>query len=33
MGRACSTNRGEENCIKYIVGRARRKETTVKSKT
>jgi hypothetical protein len=33
MGRACSTNGGEEECIKDIGGKARRKETTGKTKT
>jgi hypothetical protein len=33
MGGACSTNRGEEECIYDIGGKARRKETTVKTKT
>jgi hypothetical protein len=28
MGRACSTNGGEEECIKDTGGKARRKETT-----
>jgi hypothetical protein len=32
MGRACST-KGEEECIKDIGGKARRKETTRKNKT
>jgi hypothetical protein len=31
MGRACSTNGGEEECIQDI-GKARRKETTRKTK-
>jgi hypothetical protein len=30
MGRACSTNRGEEECIYDIGGKARRKETILK---
>jgi hypothetical protein len=33
MGRACITNGGEEVCIKDIGGKARRKETTRKTKT
>jgi hypothetical protein len=33
MGRACSTNGGEEECIQDIGGEARRKETTRKAKT
>jgi hypothetical protein len=33
MGRARSTNGGEEDCIKEIGGKARRKETTRKTKT
>jgi hypothetical protein len=33
MGRACSTNGGEEVCIKDIGGKARKKETTKKTKT
>jgi hypothetical protein len=33
MGRACSRNGGEEECIKDIGGKARRKETTRKTKT
>jgi hypothetical protein len=33
MGRACSTNVGEEECIEDIGGKARRKETTGKTKT
>jgi hypothetical protein len=33
MGRACSTNGGEEERIKDIGGKARRKETTRKTKT
>jgi hypothetical protein len=33
MGRACSTNEGEEECVYGIAGKARRKETTGKSKT
>jgi hypothetical protein len=33
MGRVCSTNEGEEECIKDIGGKARRKETTGKTKT
>jgi hypothetical protein len=32
MGRACSTNGGEEECIEGIGGKARRKETTGKTK-
>jgi hypothetical protein len=32
MGRACNTN-GEEECIKDIGGKARRKENTGKTKT
>jgi hypothetical protein len=27
MGRACSTNGGEEECLQDICGKARRKET------
>jgi hypothetical protein len=33
MGRACGTNAGEEECIYDIGGKARRKETTGKTKT
>jgi hypothetical protein len=33
MGGACSTNGGEEECIQDIGGKARRKETTGKTKT
>jgi hypothetical protein len=33
MGRAYSTNEGEEECIYDIAGKARRKETTGKTKT
>jgi hypothetical protein len=33
MGGACSTNGGEEECMKDIVGKVRRKETTRKTKT
>jgi hypothetical protein len=33
MGRACSTNVEEEECIWDIGGKARRKETTKKTKT
>jgi hypothetical protein len=33
MGRACSTNEGDEECIYAIGGKARRKETTRKTKT
>jgi hypothetical protein len=33
MGRACSTNGGEEECIKDISGKSRRKETTGKTRT
>jgi hypothetical protein len=33
MGRECSTNGGEEECIKGIVGKSRRQETTEKTKT
>jgi hypothetical protein len=33
MGRTCSTNRGEEECIQDIGGKARRKETNGKTKT
>jgi hypothetical protein len=33
FGRACSTNGGEEECIEDIGGKARRKETTGKTKT
>jgi hypothetical protein len=32
MGRACSTNGGEEECIEDIGGKARRKDTTRKTK-
>jgi hypothetical protein len=32
MGRACSTNGGEEECIQDIGGKARRKETIKKTK-
>jgi hypothetical protein len=33
MGRASSTNGGDEECISDIGGKARRKETTRKIKT
>jgi hypothetical protein len=33
MGKACSTSGGEEECIEDIGGKARRKETTGKTKT
>jgi hypothetical protein len=33
LGRACGTNEGDEECIKDIGGKARRKETTRKTKT
>jgi hypothetical protein len=33
MGKACNTNGSEEECVKYIDGKARRKETTRKTKT
>jgi hypothetical protein len=33
MGRACSTNAGEEECIEDIGGNARGKERTRKTKT
>jgi hypothetical protein len=33
MGRACSTNGGEEECMKYFGGNVRRNETTRKTKT
>jgi hypothetical protein len=33
MGRACTTNGGEDECIYDISGKARRKETTRKTKT
>jgi hypothetical protein len=33
IGGECNTNQGEEECIKDIVGKARRKETTGKTKT
>jgi hypothetical protein len=33
MGIACSTNRGEEKCIRDIGGKSGRKETTAKTKT
>jgi hypothetical protein len=32
LGRACSTNGGEEECIYNIGGKARRKETTGKTR-
>jgi hypothetical protein len=32
MGRACSTNGGEEECLKDIGGKARRKEISSKTK-
>jgi hypothetical protein len=32
MGRACSTNGGDEECIQDIGGKARRKETTRKTR-
>jgi hypothetical protein len=32
MGRACSTNLAEEECIEDIGGKARRKETNRKTK-
>jgi hypothetical protein len=32
MGRACSTNRGKEEFIYGVGGKARRKETTGKTK-
>jgi hypothetical protein len=32
MGRACSTNGGEEECIEDFGGKARRKETTRNNK-
>jgi hypothetical protein len=32
MGMTCSTNGGDEECIKDIGGKARRKETTRKTK-
>jgi hypothetical protein len=32
MGRACSTNVGEEECIQDISGKASRKETARKTK-
>jgi hypothetical protein len=32
MGRACNTNGGEEECIQDIGGKARKKETTGKTK-
>jgi hypothetical protein len=32
MGRMCSMNGGEEECIENIDGKARRKETTRKTK-
>jgi hypothetical protein len=32
MGRACSTNGGEEECIYDVGGKARRKETTRETK-
>jgi hypothetical protein len=33
MGVTCSTNGGEEECMKDIGGMAKRKETTGKTKT
>jgi hypothetical protein len=33
MGRACSLNWGEEECMYNIDGKARRKDTTRKTKT
>jgi hypothetical protein len=33
MGRACSTNGGEAECIEDIGGKARRKETTRNTRT
>jgi hypothetical protein len=33
MGRACSTNVGDEKCIKDIDGKERKKETPRKTKT
>jgi hypothetical protein len=33
MGRACSTNVGDEECVEDIGEKARRKETTRKTKT
>jgi hypothetical protein len=33
MGKACSTIGVEEECIEDIGGKARRKETTMKTKT
>jgi hypothetical protein len=33
MDRACSTNGGDEECVKDIGGQARRKEPTRKTKT
>jgi hypothetical protein len=33
MGRACSTNEGEEECIQDIGGKAIRKEATMKTNT
>jgi hypothetical protein len=33
MGRECSTNGGEAECIEDIDGKARRKETTWNTKT
>jgi hypothetical protein len=33
MGKACSTNGGDEECIQDVGGKARRKETTGKTKT
>jgi hypothetical protein len=32
MGRACSMNRGAEECIYDVDGKARKKETTTKTK-
>jgi hypothetical protein len=33
MGEACSTDEGKEECIRDIGGKARRRETTGKTKT
>jgi hypothetical protein len=33
MGKACTTNGGEEECIQNIGGKERRKETIRKTKT
>jgi hypothetical protein len=33
MGRACSTNGGDKECVEDVGGKARRKETTGMTKT